>query len=844
MAILNWHLGIRPKGYLDTLSMANALHGINESVSLKSLAERYGLPAKGTEVHNAVGLRRADFSAAQLEAYGEYCRQDVWLCRTLFDIMSDSFSKAELKAISTTIRMFVEPILELDLPLLKKHLIDVREGQHASLLKLVDLLKVDSEADVKTILMSNDKFATLLRKLGVEPPTKISPTTQKQAYAFAKTDDEFTALLEHEAPMVQAAVAARLGNKTTIEESRTEAFIAVAERGPMPFPLKYSGAAVTHRWSGFDGINVQNMGRGSVLRQSIKAPKGYKIVSADLSNIELRLGLYLAQQDDKVQLIADGVDLYVDIAVPVFKKSYGEIVDLGKKSRERTTGKVISLSCIAEGELVLTDHGLIPIEKVPVDYRVWDGLEFVTHAGPIYQGERDVIQYQGLEATPDHIVYLQDGSTCEFGVAANKGYLLARTGDGGRELRVGGYRASQAAAPGEALISTDTVHHLPGCEVGRSHEPREGHCWMPPLLTTKSDTVLAEQDSDSCKGAVHQSNRSWVQELRRARDYIRVRLSDLRRAVGAAKSTGETEGVPTRQDRQRQGVHPRQFAVGLAEAEYKQSARVRGDTDTPRSENKVSARPIRRQHAKPVVEDSDCGGDCSALGAPLVQTKRKVWDILNAGPRHRFTVGGLLVSNCVYGTGAAKLRDTLRLQGKVRFSQEETQAMTDLYRGTYTNVVDAWNTGKDVLDAIYAKSNYGEYLRPGILNVTSEGIVKPSGLVLKYPDLKWTKDKDGKMGYTYEQKRKTRDRVYGSKVFQRCTQSLARDIICEHMLKIDKRYLVVGTVHDEIICVVADDEVESAKAFMLEVMRTPPSWAPDLPLDAEVEASDNYGGAH
>lgn len=97
------------------------------------------------------------------------------------------------------------------------------------------------------------------------------------------------------------------------------------------------------------------------------------------------------------------------------------------------------------------------------------------------------------------------------------------------------------------------------------------------------------------------------------------------------------------------------------------------------------------------------------------------------------------------------------------------------------------------------------------------------------------------MGYTYEQKRKSRDRVYGSKNFQRDIQSLARDIICEHMLKIDQRYLVVGTVHDEIICCVAEDEVNDAEQFMLEVMRTAPSWCPDLPLDAEVASGDNYG---
>ena len=80
-------------------------------------------------------------------------------------------------------------------------------------------------------------------------------------------------------------------------------------------------------------------------------------------------------------------------------------------------------------------------------------------------------------------------------------------------------------------------------------------------------------------------------------------------------------------------------------------------------------------------------------------------------------------------------------------------------------------------------------------------------------------------------------------IVHNCTQSLARDIICEHMLQIDKKYHVVGTVHDEVVCVVADDEVEEAKAFMLEVMRTPPWWAQDLCLDAEVGVGDNYADA-
>jgi DNA polymerase len=102
--------------------------------------------------------------------------------------------------------------------------------------------------------MSNNQLADLLTSLGVTPPMKKSLATGKQTLAFSKTDEEFKALLEHENPMIQAIVAARLGVKSTLEETRTERFIGIASRGPMPVPLRYY-AAHTGRWGGDDKLN-------------------------------------------------------------------------------------------------------------------------------------------------------------------------------------------------------------------------------------------------------------------------------------------------------------------------------------------------------------------------------------------------------------------------------------------------------------------------------------------------------------------------------------------------------------------------------------------------------------
>ena len=123
--------------------------------------------------------------------------------------------------------------------------------------------------------MSNAKFASLLEGLGVKPPTKISPTTGKETFAFAKTDEDFKALSDHEDPQVQSFVSARLGNKSTLEETRTQRFIDISKRGLLPVPVKYY-AAHTGRWRGDDKINLQNLPSrgvaGKKLKKSIIAP--------------------------------------------------------------------------------------------------------------------------------------------------------------------------------------------------------------------------------------------------------------------------------------------------------------------------------------------------------------------------------------------------------------------------------------------------------------------------------------------------------------------------------------------------------------------------------------------
>jgi DNA polymerase I-like protein with 3'-5' exonuclease and polymerase domains len=194
---------------------------------------------------------------------------------------------------------------------------------------------------IKKLLMSNEKFAALLRSYGVEPPTKISPITKKSAFAFAKTDEDFKALEDHEDVRIQGLVAARLGNKTTIEETRTERFINMATRGAFPVPLRYYGAH-SGRWSGQDSVNMQNLpSRGANagrIKKAMLAPEGHAVIDCDSAQIEARVLAWLAGQDDLVAAFERREDVYKIMAARIYNVAVAEIT-----GAQRTVGKTVVL---------------------------------------------------------------------------------------------------------------------------------------------------------------------------------------------------------------------------------------------------------------------------------------------------------------------------------------------------------------------------------------------------------------------------------------------------------------------------------------------------------------------
>ena len=340
-AILAWHFGIRPRYYMDTLSMSRPLHGLNVGGSLAALAKHYGIGTKGNEVLDALGKRRLDFEPGELAKYGDYCKNDTELTHQLFWRLKKDFPNKEMYMIDLMLRMFIDPVLKLDANKLETHLINVQRKKEI----LMD--RIDSTIG-RDALMSNPQFAEVLKKMGVEPPTKISLRTGKEAYAFGKTDPEFKKLLDHEDERVQAVVSARLGVKSTLEETRTQSFIGIAERGALPILLNYYGAH-TGRASGGDKINLQNLPRGGELRKSMRAPEKHKLVASDSAQIEARVVAWFAGEEALVEAFRNKVDIYSEFASDVYQRPINrkrmEIVD-GKETFPDFIEGFVGKTCI------------------------------------------------------------------------------------------------------------------------------------------------------------------------------------------------------------------------------------------------------------------------------------------------------------------------------------------------------------------------------------------------------------------------------------------------------------------------------------------------------------------
>jgi len=322
-SILAWRYGFVPETMIDVMGMVRAVLGydMQHGISLKAVAEYLGLRAKGTALQNVMGMRRDEIIGRGLmPSFKEYALDDNIICEGAFHKLYGQFPWSERRLMDMVLRCCVEPRFLCDVKLLTEHLVDVQGAK-------AELLRAANNIDPK-IIMSTPKFKAALEKRGVDVEMKVSPTSGLETPCFAKTDEFMETLQNHPDDVVAAMAAARLGLKSTLEETRTMKLISVASlpwpsAPQMPIPLRYGGAH-THRLSGEWKMNMQNMPtvRGSKgkskLRQSLIVREDERVVTCDLAQIEARISAWICGCTLLVNEFANKLDPYSKLATSIF----------------------------------------------------------------------------------------------------------------------------------------------------------------------------------------------------------------------------------------------------------------------------------------------------------------------------------------------------------------------------------------------------------------------------------------------------------------------------------------------------------------------------------------------
>lgn len=692
-------------------------------------------------------------------------------------------------------------------------------------------VKVDLELAEAAIAVDKDFKAEhvdeMKRLTGLENPNSVSQLKEWLSACGVETEALNKATVaELRESVISPTVKRVLELRQLLSKTSTKKYQAVQNAvcsdGRVRGLLQYYGAARTGRWAG-RLLQLQNLPQNhldhidlvrevvrskdlqtlellydsvpdtlsQLIRTVLVAKEGCTFLVADYSAIEARVIAYLAGEQWRMDVFAKGGDIYCSSASQMF----GVPVEKhGVNAHLRQKGKVAELACIAEGQKVLTDKGLVPIEDVTTDMKVWDGLEWVAHEGVIYKGIREVITYDGLTATPDHLVWIEGQSEpIQFEHAAACGSRLTETGAGRHAVRLGeNHKPGETLErENESLLCTDRVHGLRVDTVAELEQSQLGKVERVPELlpTTKELPEMVIQEIYRGERSLHESERPKLQELRRPR----YRVS-FRQRAGGLRVHGRDSGAPeqrirTRQNRRKRTLRKRQPALGYAPTELRESA------------------PILR--------------------------KVKVYDLVNVGPRHRFTVSGKLVHNCGYGGGV----NALKAFGadKMGLTEEEMQDIVTQWRIASPTIPKLWRDTENAAKQALLHPGKSYKIPCGVIYYKDRDALRcklPSGRLLTYWQAEL--DNDGKicfMGQNQTTRKWEKTGTWGGKLVENIVQAYARDCLAVALVRLDEAgYGIVSHVHDEII---AEAPEGSKWEAMAEIMSAPIPWAPGLKLDAD-----------
>lgn len=572
-----------------------------------------------------------------------------------------------------------------------------------------------------------------------------------------------------------------------------------------------------------------------LIRTAFVPKPGYQFLVADFSAIEARVIAWLAGETWRMQAFADGKDIYCASASKIFGVP---VVKHGINGHLRQKGKVAELACIAEGQLVLTDHGLVPIEKVTTDDLLWDGEQWVHHEGVIYKGKREVITYEGLTATPDHLVWIEGQSQpIQFGIAASCGSHLVQTGDGGKAIRLGeNYQCGKTLEQNmESLLCVDRMHRMQLEAVDIAFQPFMWKIkWLSEMFSAQKNSALARKKTNRSKATLRKSERCRIFQLRCKRNSVRLSICDSSRFVSDKQVWRTRTDNGNRQDRRQW-----KLCSGKSQVCYpcrKQSEQANDRLNTVRA--KLLALCVQYHYSK-IIQRNDTRRNysgcrkCSCGEKKMLETHShtaRLYDIQNAGRHHRFTVSGKLVHNCGYGGSVGAMK---AMGGSGMSDAEPKQIVTD-WRTASPHIVQLWWDVENA--AIKAVRDKTETETHGIHFSYESGflfIKLLSGRRLAYVKPRIGENRFGGDSITYEGigtgRKWERLETYSGKLVENIVQATARDLLFYSMQTLSQ-YFIVGHIHDEMIIECPKDT--KLDEICQQMARTP-DWAKGLLLRAD-----------
>ena len=577
---------------------------------------------------------------------------------------------------------------------------------------------------------------------------------------------------------------------------------------------------------------------------------------SDYSAIEARLTAWAAGEDSVLESFRRGEDIYVATA----ERMGGE-----KAGFDRQRGKAATLGCIAEGSLVLTNRGLVPIESVGIADKIWDGVEFVRHEGVVYKGQKEVMRYDGLIATPDHKVWASfegEPRAVRLDYAASCGARLVRTGSSGAPVRMGEDHQPGSSLHMEGVAHTDDadrVHRLRPTAVDESGELASGSFeGLPVMQQSASPSEVPGSNPHHGQAALHESPRSELEALRGERNHLRLPLG----YRGGTLDSGEPRRTATEARAgscgQRQGVCSREPSMGDALAEHGQPTEYHSGGVPPRglalcggcSAEEDSPGILPRADHRTSASSSE--GEAQELAGD--RTTVAVYDILNAGPRHRFTVSNVLVHNCGFGGGAGAL---LNLGGAKIYPKgtpddviwARLTSLVETWRVAHPHIVSWW---KQVHTAFDRGGPASRRIPVDVEIVGNDRYVwLPSGRALVYHNCRreyvQPKDRNGKP-LPYRRRAWVCDAVVGNGTQRRIVggptqveniiQAIGRDLLTHALVNVERAgFHTVTHVHDEIVTETTGGlTVERLSSLMCDL----PDWAEGLPVEAAGYTTQRY----